>query len=120
MQDKQRNLGIVCEIPDGGFAWFRIQLYNRCGNCLCDRLIAPFQTEWMTVPARGDYELRISACPYSGVTPLGARRWMRLFPSGRVTQHFIFRQQPFECISEYFPLINTAYADGLVNYGCGR
>ena len=98
MQDKQRNLGIVCEIADGGFAWFRVQLYNRCGNCLYERLIPPSQTEWLTVPARGEYEIRISACPYRGLSPLAAHRWVFLSPARTVTQRFIFRQQPFECI----------------------
>lgn len=120
MQDKQRNLGIVCEIPDGGFAWFRIQLYNRCGHCLCDRLTSPSQTEWVSIPARGEYEIRISTCPRSGVNPLGACRWLCLSPSRRVMQRFIFRQRPFEYLSEYFPPTKTAFIDGSVNcgYGC--
>ncbi len=105
------HLGIACEMRGGGSGTFCVQLYDCCCRLLTERCCSSLRTEWLTVPAWGEYEICVSACPHSGLYPLRAHRWVHLSPAGATIQYFVFARQPETCAPIHFTLRDAAYPD---------
>ena len=108
---RQRNLGVVCEIRGGGCGWFGVQLFDGQGQCVCQRFCPSERVQWLAVPAKGSYELRVSAQPSGGMNLMCAHRWVTLSPYESKCQHFIFNRRSAGYVPVQLTLRDANYSD---------